>query len=151
MPKDHVRPRLSYRRIVAHDWLVLFGALGIPIIWIINIAFPYLREGAVHTPEIAAVITLACGLLIGWRIWRIHYLFSHGIEAAGVVTRLKIVRDRGRLEYTFTANKRTIHAWFPVHKTKRVLQLDRGAAITVLYDKKNPQFCIVQDLFEQTS
>jgi len=141
------RPRPSLWRIVSHDWLALFALLGVPIIWLISLAWPLLREGAGHVPALAATITAICIALLAWRVWRVCYLFRRGHEAEGVVTRLKIVRDRGRLEYAFSANGERIYAWFPVHRTQHVLRMREGTPVTVLYKETNPAFSIVRELF----
>jgi hypothetical protein len=79
----------------------------------------------------------------------VHKLFSRGARAEGELTRLTIVRDRGRFEYEYRVGTDSFSTWCPVHKSKQVMAYRRGDALTVLYDPKNPKRSIVGNLFEK--
>lgn len=139
----------SIKKIILNDWPALTSAVGIPIIWGIHYAFPYLRPGAVHLPSwLPLLISAAFALTLADRISHIARLFEHGIPARAVVTGLRIVRDRGRLEFAFEYDGRRFASWMPVHKTEQVMTLIPGTAIEVLFNREKPEQAIVKSLFE---
>lgn len=126
----------SIRAIIWNDFPALACALGIPIVWVIWVAWPIFKH---HDPvafsffiPFAAIISLVLGALLFWRVKRVFYLFAHGIEVPGQVTWLHIVRDRGRLEFQFELNGRLVQSWVPVHKSKRVMSFVVGQSVRVL-------------------
>lgn len=143
------RPRLS--RIALHDWPALAGLIGLPVNGALFLVYFIARseEGKpdLFLPVFATSIALILLALIAWRIGRIQRLFRSGIEVPGRVTDLRLVRDRGRLEFEFLAGERRIDAWMPVHKTRRVIEFQPGRDVTVLYDRAHPRRAIVRDLF----
>ena len=139
----------SIKKIILNDWPALASAVGIPIIWVIHYAFPYLRPGAVNVPSwLPVLISSAFALTLADRISHIARLFEHGLSARAVVTNLRIERDRGRLEFVFEYDGRRFASWMPVHKTEQVMTLIPGTAIEVLFNREKPEQAIVKSLFE---
>ncbi len=139
----------SVGKIIANDWPSLASAVGIPIIWGIYYAFPYIRPGAALISILLPIlISAALALVLAGRVRRVARLFSSGILTRAVVTDLRIERDRGRLEFAFEHGGRRISSWMPVHKTAAVMALIPGTAIEVLCDPEKPEKAIVKSLFE---
>ncbi len=140
----------SVRAIIWNDWPALAGAVGIPIVWAIFMALPILKyqdqDAFSFFVPFAAIVSLALGGLLLWRVKRIIYLFEHGIEVPGQVAWLQIVRDRGRLEFQYEFNGELIQAWVPVHKSKRVMSFTVGQAVRVLLHPITST-AIVKDLY----
>lgn len=137
----------SIAKIVSNDWPALFSALGVPIVWGMHLAFPYLRNGGTSPLALAAALSALALAVLARRIARVKALFVSGLRANGVVTGLRIVRDRGRLEYEFPVQGSIVTSWCPVHKTKQVLALSVGDGVEILYDGRDPRKSIVRDLF----
>lgn len=142
--------KYSLGKIILNDWPALAASLGLPIIWAIHFLFPLLKNTthalSVWFPVTGSVCLL---LVLAWRIRRVTWLFTSGVETRGGVINLSIVKDRGRLEFSFTHAGSTIHSWMPVHKTRMVLALKPGAEIDVLYDRNRPAYAIVKTLFSK--
>lgn len=139
--------KASLKKIVWNDWLALFAFCALPIIWIIHFAFPYLKRGASAPIEVGVIVSILAAVALAWRIRRVQQLFATGAHTDGVVEAVRILKDRGRLEYSYHVDGRSIGSWSPVHKSKQVLALRIGQKITVLFDRKHPEKSIVADLF----
>lgn len=138
----------SLSKVLSTDFPALAAGLGIPIIWGVHSGFPYLRPTesplSLWFPVSISVVLM---ILLGWRISRVARLFAHGQLAVGLVTRLNIARDRGRLEFIFEYQGKPISTWTPIHKTKAVLLLAPGTVVDVLFDPSYPTRAIVKHLY----
>ncbi len=141
--------RPSIAKIVWNDWVAFFSAVGVPMVWGIHFAFPYLRKGATAAPTLAAGLCALALTVVAWRIARVNALFISGSRAKGVITGVRIARDRGRLEYSFPVQGSTVESWYPVRKTRRVLALRVGEEVEILYDAREPRRAIVKELFQR--
>lgn len=138
----------SLRKILSTDWPALAASLGIPIIWAIHFGFPYLRQTALPLPLwLPGTISVALIIWLVWRISRVAKLVAHGQLAVGKITELKIAMDRGRLEFEFEYQGKSISTWSPIHKTKAVLSLTPSTVIEVLFDPSCPTRAIVKHLY----
>ncbi len=133
----------SLRKIIWNDWPALFCVLSVFIIWIVRYAFP----PAWKLPALPWAISGVALLALGWRVLRVKKFFSLGAAAEGSVEAVRIVKDRGRLEYSYEVEGRKIVAWCPVHKSKQILGIRVGQKITVLYDSRRHESSIVRELF----
>ena len=142
--------QFSVRKTIQTDWPGLAAFVGIPIIWTVHFAFPYLRpdSNVSHSVLFPASISLCLAVLLFWRLRRIAHLFASGRLASAEITRLSISRDRGRLEFAFEHQGQLVHSWTPVHKTKSVLALQPGARVEALFDPARPTHAIVKRLYE---
>lgn len=141
--------KFSISKTVWTDWPALAVSVGIPILWVIHFAFPLLRSGAESSPPVAIAIvgTGLCAIILAWRIHRVFRLFAAGRTAPATITRVKIVRDRGRLEFAFEHEGELVRSWTPVHKNKAVLALEPGDVVETLFDPNNPTTAIVTHLY----
>jgi len=140
----------SRLKILWNDWPTLAATMAIPIVWGVAAAFPYLKRGAAPFPAwmpISASAVLAAIAI--WRVLRVRWLFKNGACADGVITRLLIAKDRGRLQFGFEVDGVPVTSWMPIHKTKAVLSLHPGRRVQVLYDRSAPTCAIVRDLFSK--
>ncbi len=144
-----MRPRIA--SIIGTDWPALLCLISIPGIWIIGFLFPFVRTGAsfgsFEMLAFALPISLMAGGLLLWRIARIHRLFSLGRLVSAQVTRIRIVRDRGRLEFEYDFDGLRRSSWMPVHKNKRVMALAPNQQVEVLVDPTDPTNAIVRQLY----
>ncbi len=141
--------KFSYRKVIWNDWPALAASIAVPITWIIHFAIPRLQRSVVPFPLwFSASLSVALVAVLLWRIRRVSRLFSRGARAVGVITRVLIAKDRGRLEFAFDVDGARVWAWMPVHKTKAVLSLSPGDPVEVLFDSARPRSAVVRHLFE---
>ena len=142
--------RYSFLKIVWNDWPALAFSIAVPMTWIIHCSFPYLNRGTGPVPLWFPVGgTVICIVVLLWRIGRIHWFFAHGNSAVAVITDLRIVKDRGRLEFAFEVTGSRVRTWMPIHKTRAVLSLSPGDRVDVLFDSSKPTRAIVKCLYRQ--
>jgi len=144
-----MKPRVS--RIIWTDWPALACAVMIPVVWLIGAAYPLInssaRFGRAELLSVAVPISLVALLMLAWRINRVFRLFSHGRRIRGVIQAIRIVRDRGRLEFAYELDGQSVVTWTPIHRSKRVLELRRLQEVEVLVDPARPKDAIVAQLY----
>jgi len=144
-----MKPHL--KKILLADWPALFCSISIPGIWVIGLIFPFLRQGAtfgrVEILTIALPLSLIAAGFLLWRVTRIHTLFSRGAAVRGNITRIRLVRDRGRVEFRYEFNGERLESWMPVHQTPEVLALRESQEIDLLVDATRPRRAIIRHLF----
>ena len=146
--QNEMKPALT--KIIWTDWPSLFLVLAIPIIWIIYFVFPILKVSAEAPILLAIAISTTSGVLLWKRISGINKLFSEGTTVAGRILAVRLAKDRGRIEYTYSTGEDFHRSWSPVHKTKKLLQLSEltpDDPIEVIYDPRKPQRSIIKDLY----
>jgi hypothetical protein len=144
-----MKPRVS--SIIWTDWPALSCAVSVPLVWIIGAAYPLINSSARFGPRellsIAIPVSLLAALMLAWRINRVFRLFSHGRRIRGVIQSIRIVRDRGRLEFAYELDGQAVVSWTPIHKSRRVLELRRLQEVDVLVDPARPKDAIVAQLY----
>ena len=144
-----MKPRL--KKILLADWPALFCFIAIPGIWVIGLIFPFLRQGArfgrVEMLTIALPLSLIAAGFLLWRVTRIQTLFRRGAAVRGYITRIRLVRDRGRVEFRYEFNGECLESWMPVHQSPEVLALRESQEIDLLVDATRPRRAIIRHLF----
>jgi len=144
-----MKPHL--KKILLADGPALFCSISIPGIWVIGLVFPFLRQGAtfgrVEILTIALPLSLIAAGFLLWRVTRIQTLFRRGAAVRGNITRIRLVRDRGRVEFRYEFNGERLESWMPVHQTPEVLALRESQEIDLLVDATRPRRAIIRDLF----
>lgn len=135
--------------ILWNDWPALASWIGALVTWALYCAGLFFKgeQQVAYFVQAAIAATLVCVALAAWRIGRVRALFASGVDVAGQITCLWIVRDRGRLEFRYRVGEAEFESWTPVHKTARVLAFSEGQAVRVLLDPANPRHAIVRDLY----
>ena len=140
--------KYSLRKLVWNDWPALAASMAVPITWVIHFGFPFVQRGGAALPVwLPTVASVALVAVLLWRIRRVSWFFSSGRPAVGVITDLRIVKDRGRLEFEFLVEGRRVVSWMPIHKTKAVMSLSPGDRVDLLFDKGKPTRAIVKGLY----
>lgn len=139
-------------KIIWNDWPALFGAIFVPVIWIINFTWPYIRPSANNNEDgivfVAIPASIVALVLLMWRVVRVYRLFQRGEIVAATITWIHIVRDRGRIDFSYETGGTPHTSWMPVHRTEDVLSLHEGQQIEVLVDKRSPNTAIIRQLFQ---
>lgn len=138
-------------KILLTDWPALFCAIAIPGIWVVGLIFPVLRQGARfgrgEMLTIALPLSLIAASFLVWRVTRIQTLFRRGVAVRGVITRILLVRDRGRVGFRYDFNGERFESWMPVHQSREVLALRESQEIDLLVDATRPRRAIIRHLF----
>lgn len=140
--------KYSIIKVIKNDWPSLAAFIGLPITWTIFTFFPLLKKSSQDISFLfPLILTFFLVFVLTWRILRIKRLFDGRNIIAGTINHIVIVKDRGRLEFSFNYNGSTISSWMPVHKTKEVLYFESGTPVTVAFNPDKPTDAIVLDLF----
>ena len=135
-------------KVIWNDWPALALSVSVPVTWAIHWGFPFLSRGSGPLPIWFPICaTVICTTMLLWRISRMHWFFTHGKVTEGVITDVRIVKDRGRLEFAFEFEGVLVRAWMPVHKSKEVQAFAPGDQVELLFDENNPTRAIVKKLF----
>ena len=144
-----MKPRL--KKILLADWPAILCFIAIPSIWVIGLIFPFLRQGArfgrVEMLTTALPLSLIAGGFLLWRVTRIQTLFRRGAVVRGYITRIRLVRDRGRVEFRYEFNGERLESWMPVHQSPEVLALRESQKVDLLVDAIRPRRAIIRHLF----
>ena len=144
-----MKPRL--KKILLADWPALFCFIAIPGIWAIGFIFPFLRQGAqfgrVEMLTIALPLSITTTGFFLWRVTRIQRLFRRGASVRGYITRIRLARDRGRIEFLYEFKGERLESWMPVHQSPEVLALREAQEIDLLVDATRPRRAIIRHLF----
>jgi hypothetical protein len=137
------------KTIVWNDWPSLITMVLIPINWLLYILHPYLFEAQRDMTVLLLSISLTafCIVILFWRTTKIVNLFKSNNKATGVIEHISFVKDRGRIEYSFSVNGNTIRTWSPVHKSKRVLNMKKGMHVTIFFNPAKPSNSIIGELY----
>lgn len=140
----------SLVKILWNDWPSMASTIAIPIFFGIYLFHPWLFKGSEsqNWPIYFLAISVSSAIfIILLRISSIHSLFKAHNETEGVIEYLSIVKDRGRLEYSFMIGNERINSWSPVHKTKHVLSFNSGDVVTILYKPNNASKSLIKELY----
>ena len=144
-----MKPRIF--SILWTDWPALLCLMSLPVIWLISGQLVLFRRDGGFTGSdalmVAVPLSLVAGALLGWRIVRIHRLFSRGQLVRAQITRVDAVWDRGRLEFSYDFAGRRVSSWTTVYKNKQVRALAVNQEVEVLVDSANPGNAIVRQLY----
>lgn len=97
-------------------------------------------------------IIAAAGLVLGlpilvYRIRSISRLFERAIEVPGRVSKVWFVKDRGRVEYTYSFRGQEFSSGKAVMKNRRTSDLQSGAGVVVIVDPDDPKKSLIRDLY----
>jgi len=144
-----MKPRIL--SILWTDWPALLCLMCLPVIWLISGQLVFFRHDGGFTGTdalmVAIPLSLVAGGLLAWRIVRIHRLFSRGQLVRAQITRVDVVWDRGRLEFSYDFAGHRVSSWTPVYRTKQVQALAVNQEVEVLVDVANPANAIVRQLY----
>ncbi len=91
--------------------------------------------------------------LIGflWRVLRLKRIAISGRVTAGTIDYIQYVKDRGRVEYSFSVEGQSFHSWCPVHLSSEVLSLDQGQKVSIVFNPRNPSESFIAELFLESA
>jgi hypothetical protein len=82
-----------------------------------------------------------------WRVLRLKHIAASGQITEGTIDYIQYVKDRGRVEYSFTVEGQPFNSWCPVHLSSEVLSLDQGQKVRIVFNPKNPSQSFIAELF----
>lgn len=151
----------SIVRIIQSDYLALLGIIVpvVSLIMYICVAYfgylPGLRgrdpiQGTEGAPLFLYmfIFGLVGGLpLTFWRIRTIQQMFAKSVEIIGQVTGISFIKDRGRVEYSYTYQNQDYSGGNAIMKTNKTKQLSSGSEVVLLVNPDDPKRALIRDLY----
>lgn len=160
-PLDPLR-QPSVLKIIRNDMIALLGAL-LPILgWGAGIAGMYFgfafqrRPQGVHPSEVndtGTFLVIAIGstivgvVMLVLRLIVVNKLLASGERIFGTVAGIGFVRDRGRVEYSYSYQRREFRSGAAIMKNRATLEIRPGDRIVVVVDPASPGRALMEDLY----
>ncbi len=96
---------------------------------------------------VALPVSVVAASFLFWRIARIRRLFRQGAVATGYITRIRLARDRARVEFIYEFKGVRLESWMPLHQSYEVLSLRESQEVGLLVDEIQPRRAIIWHLF----
>jgi hypothetical protein len=151
----------SIVRIIQSDFLALLGVIVPVVLLIMYICvayfgyFPGLRghdpiQGTEGAPVLLYMFIF--GLVVGlplafWRIRSIQQLFAKSVEINGQVTNISFIKDRGRVEYSYTYQNQKYSGGSAIMKTGKTQKLSSGSQVVLLVNPDQPKRALIRELY----
>jgi len=133
----------SIIQIIWTDYFAFITALLPVCIWALVLliwkAQVYIRIGAVGT-------LIVFGLL-AWRVVLFRKVFREGKSVLGRVSSAYLIRDRGRVEYTYSYQGKFYKSGVSIHRNSRTKALKEGEGVILVVDRRNPGRAFIRSLY----
>jgi hypothetical protein len=141
MRNDQATP--SIIQIIWTDYFAFISALLPVCIWalvlIIWKAQVYFVIGALGTLVVLGLLT--------WRVLLFRMVFRDGKSVLGRVCSAYLIRDRGRVEYTYSYQGKFYKSGVSIHRNGRTKALKEGQPLTLVVDQRNPGRAFIRSLY----
>jgi hypothetical protein len=91
--------------------------------------------------------SLVCLPILILRVRALRFLFFHGQRVQGLITDVRFVSGRGRINYTYTFNGQDYVGGSPSIRSERTNQYQKDQQIMLLVDPRNPARATIERLF----
>jgi hypothetical protein len=158
IPGPVLKPSIT--QIIKNDYGALLALLLPVAMWGLYMAtgyfgFSFGRSGRSTVKAGDAPVFLVAALvatLIGvsffiWRIRSFQSLFANSEEIIGWIVSVSFVKDRGRVEYTYTVQGQSYVSGNAIHKTRATEALIEGDEVALIVDRANPKRAVIKDLY----
>jgi hypothetical protein len=145
-----MKPRLL--KIIWTDFPALAFAILIPMCWIMGVAFSLLEPDPHYSMtwlllRVALPVTILTIPFLLWRIVRIRKLFASGRIVPGVVTYVRLFKDRGRVNFSYVMDGRELNSWTPIHQNRCTKALFPGQQVEVVVDPQCTDRAVIRHLY----
>lgn len=98
--------------------------------------------------SVFALVGFVMGLLIlVSRLRSISSLYERAVEVPGRILKVWFIKDRGRIEYTYSFRGQEYSSGKAVMKNRRTSDLESGRGVVVIVDPENPTKSLIRDLY----
>jgi cbb3-type cytochrome oxidase subunit 3 len=151
----------SISKQIKNDYFTLLPFIGIIIFSLFLIGAVFFgialtnRNGVVDLDNemklifgiIFGILVLLCVIAFIYRIYRGNYFVKNGLEIDAEIIDIIIVRDRGRIEYSYKIEDKIYKKGNGIHKTKTTEEYKIGDKIKILIDPKNNKKTVIKNHF----
>ena len=141
---------LTLKRILWTDYTAYALAMLVVGFWLAILVLLFTRQGApdlLYYLAIAATVFALVGISL--RFKQLQRIFQADQQADGLVERVWFMRDRGRVEFSYTFQGEKYLSASSLHRTKETLAIQIGDKITLVVDPKRPRRAYVRHLYMQ--
>lgn len=85
--------------------------------------------------------------LLAWRIYSFQQTFANGEEIIGRITNISFVKDRGRIEYSYSLRGQAYQSGNAIMKNRTTQSFQNGAEVELIVDRLNPKRAFVITLY----
>jgi len=133
----------SIIQIIWTDYFAFTSALLPVCIWAVVLfiwkAQVYIKIGALGTLIVLGLLT--------WRVLLFRKVFRHGKSVRGRISSAYLIRDRGRVEYTYSYQGKFYKSGVSIHRNSRTKALKEGEGVILVVDSRNPGRAFIRALY----
>jgi len=133
----------SLIQIIWTDYSAFILALLPVCIWVVVLfiwrAQVYIKIGGLGT-------LIALGLLT-WRVLLFRKVFREGKSVLGRISSAYLIRDRGRVEYTYSYQGKFYQSGVSIHRNNRTKALKDGEGVILVVDSRKPGRAFIRGLY----
>jgi hypothetical protein len=97
--------------------------------------------------QLGAAITLFVLGLLAWRVWIFRKVFREGKSVLGRISSAYLIRDRGRVEYTYSYQGKFYRSGVSIHRNSRTKVLKEGEGVILVVDHRHPGRAFIRSLY----
>lgn len=149
----------SLQKIIWSDYLTLVSVLFPIILWLIYLdsittQFSHMLSSKTDEPiDPAIFIWIAVGgsaTFIPILLYRVSAIYKHFTDSEiveGTITMIRIIKDRGRVEYSYHYSGQTYHTGNAIHKNKFTKSLREGDHVDLAVSRSNPSKALIKEMY----
>ncbi len=133
----------SIIQIIWTDYFAFISALLPVCIWALVFSIwkdqVYIKIGVLGTLIVFGLLT--------WRVLLFRKVFREGKSVLGRVSSAYVIRDRGRVEYTYSYQGKFYKSGVSIHRNSRTKALKEGEGVILVVDQRNPGRAFIRSLY----
>lgn len=141
MKSDHETPSIIW--IIWTDYYAFISAFIPLCIWAVVL---FLWNGQLFI-ELGALGTVIVSGVVAWRVLLLRKVFREGKTVPGRITSAYLVRDRGRVEYTYAYQGKYYKSGVSIHRNRRTKALREGIGVILMVDARKPERAFIRSLY----
>ena len=142
-----MKMNVSLGKIVRNDGVASGAAMFFVINWGMYFILPLIQNEGSSPLVLPVAVSILSPCIVAFRFYRATNLFRKGVKTTGCLEQIRIFRGRGRFEYSYQVEGRTIQTGIPVLETKQVRSFSQGDSLFIYFDPHKPKRSIVADLY----
>ena len=133
----------SIIQIIWTDYFAFIATLLLVCIWVVVLilwkTLFYIKVGAIGTLIVMGLLT--------WRLYIFRKVFREGKSVLGRISSAYLIRDRGRVEYTYSYQGKFYRSGVSIHRNSRTKALKEGEGVLLVVDPRKPGRAFIRSLY----
>jgi hypothetical protein len=133
----------SIIQIIWTDYFAFIATLLPVCIWVVVLilwkTLFYIKVGAIGTLIVMGLLT--------WRLYIFRKVFREGKSVLGRISSAYLIRDRGRVEYTYSYQGKFYRSGVSIHRNSRTKALKEGEGVLLVVDPRKPGRAFIRSLY----